>query len=139
MPGISAEQQNLAERLGDVLRRFAREGGDMTRLERNIGHTRRDFNRWAKDTTMPAHVLLALLDELPRHLANELIGSTGLRLVARDCDEQASYLKVSASASALVADITERMADGEFCHRDTIAVKQHAQRTITDLQSFVGA
>lgn len=81
MSDVNPERDNLAERLDDVLRRFERRGGDLNKLAHDCGgHTRADFLRWRKGTTIPGEVLVALIDELPTHLANELIGTTQYRL-----------------------------------------------------------
>lgn len=138
MSGNCAEQQNLAERLADVLRRLEREGGDVNKLAGKIGQERRDLTRWANGTTLPAHVLVALLDELPRHLADHLIGTTRLRLVSKEKPTGANALHAAAVASNFSADVAERMADGEWCHRDEAATSDHAKRVISDLQKLAG-
>lgn len=138
MSGIPAERQNLADRLDNVLRRFEREGGDIHRLASDVGHEARDLRRWAGGTTMPAEVLVALLGELPRHLADLLIGATSLRLVRREDGEKANALRAAASTSAFAADVASRFADGEWCHRDDAATREHAQELITVLQPLAG-
>lgn len=132
------EQQSFADTLANVLRRFEREGGDLGNLARRIGQERRDLKRWADGTAMPAHVLIALLHELPRHLADALIAATGLRLVAVDPDASASALAASAATAGFSADVAQRMADGEWCPRDRAATKEHAARVIAQLQAVAG-
>lgn len=128
----------LAERLANVLRRFEHEGGVIEALARAVGETPRDLRRWADGVTLPGHVFCALLGELPRHLADELIRPTGLRLVARDNDDGANSLLAAASAAALASEIARRHADGAFCHRDRAAVRAEAQRLIAELQPLAG-
>lgn len=139
MSHCNKERENLAERLATVLRRFEREGGDISKLAKDVGdHDRADLRRWANGTTLPGEVLIALMAELPRHLADHLVGSTGLRLVAKDAPQQANALRAAAAASGLSSDIATRMADGEWCHRDEAAAKDHAARVIAELQSLAG-
>jgi hypothetical protein len=134
-----AAQQTFADRLGNALRRAEAEGfGDKAHFANKIGEEARDLLRWSQGTKMPAHALVALLGELPRHLADELIKPSGLRLVTREHLDHANALKAAASASRFSGDVAERMADGEWCHRDAEAARQHAQRVITDLQSLAG-
>lgn len=138
MSAISASQQNLADRLSDVLRKMERDGEDLHALARKVGEERRDLVRWAGGTTMPAHVLVALLDELPRHHADHLIGHTQLRLVNKDMSATACALRAAAAASTFSAEVAERMADGDWCHQDEAAAKEKARETITSLQHFTG-
>lgn len=134
----SASQQNLADRLADVLRKMERDGEDVHALARKVGEERRDLLRWANGTTMPAHVLVALLDELPRHHADYLIGGTQLRLIAREGAPTTSAMVAVAAASSFTAEVVERLSDGEFCHRDAAEARDLARETITRLQNFVG-
>lgn len=138
MSGNSAAQQNLADRLDDALRRYEREGGDLNKLAERVGQERRDLTRWRQGTTLPGHVLIALIDELPRHLADHLIGATRLRLASKDAGSGASAIKAAAATSSFSADVTERMSDGEWCHQDDAAAKEHARRAISHLQNFAG-
>lgn len=139
MSGIPAERQNLAERLGDVLRRFEREGGDIARLANAVGgHERRDLMRWANGTTMPAEVLVALLDELPRHHADHLIGATSLRLVSKEAAEKVNALRAASASSGFSSDVAARMADGEWCHMDEAAIRERSAELITILQPLAG-
>lgn len=133
-----AAQQNLAERFGDALRLYEAEGGDVHRLAERVGEEARDLRRWADGTKMPAHVLVLLLGALPRHLADKLILPSGLRLVCREQAEKANALRAAAAACDFSRDVTERMADGEWCHRDDAAAREHARRVITDLQPLAG-
>lgn len=134
----NAEQQNLAERLTTVLRRLKREGGCVTALAEGVGCEPRDLKRWADGTTLPGHILVALLDELPRHLADHMIGASGFRLVSKEACETVNALRAASATSAFSADVASRMADGEWCHRDAEAAKEHAQRVITELQNVAG-
>jgi hypothetical protein len=129
-----AAQQKLAERLASVLRRFEHEGGSVESLADRVGETSRDLRRWAEGTKLPGHVLSMLLGELPRHLADELIRPTGLRLIARDGEDGANALLAASRASALSSEITGRHADGHYCHRDRAEVAEHAKRLIADLE-----
>ena len=138
MSGIPAERQHFAERLATVLRRFEREGGDIPALAEKIGHERRDLNRWAQGTAMPADIMLALVAELPRHLADFLIKPTGLRFTACETPAHRNALRAASAASSFSADVSQRMADGEWCHRDEAAAAEHAQRVIADLQGIAG-
>ncbi|MBD2842684.1 hypothetical protein [Erythrobacter rubeus] len=131
-----ASQQNLANRFANVLRRFEHEGGCIDALAGSVGETSRDLRRWADGTKMPAHVFSALLGELPRHLADEMVRPTGLKLIDRDCADSANALSVAAQASALAADIAERHADGRFCHRDAAAVRDLLQRILPDFENL---
>lgn len=134
-----AAQQSFAKRLATVLRRYEHEGyGDKAGLADKVGEESRDLNRWAEGTKMPAHVLTALLGELPRHLADYLIAPSGLRLVCKDQPGTANALKAAAVASEFSRDVAERAADGDWDHRDEEAARLHAQRVITDLQSVAG-
>lgn len=128
----------LAERLANVLRRFEHEGGAIEALARAVGETPRDLRRWADGVTLPGHVFCALLGELPRHLADELIRPTGLRLVALDHDESANALMVAAKLNELAGTIAEAAADGRIDHRERAAIGQMAQATITELQPLAG-
>jgi hypothetical protein len=128
----------LAERLANVLRRFEHEGGVIEVLARAVGETPRDLRRWADGVTLPGHVLSALLGELPRHLADELIRPTGLRLVAIDHDDGANALMVAVKLNALAGTITEAAADGPIDHRERAVIRQMAQATITELQPLAG-
>jgi hypothetical protein len=134
----SASKHYLAERLGNVLRRFEHEGGVIEALARAVGETPRDLRRWADGVTLPGHVLCALLGELPRHLADELIRPSGLRLVAIDHDDSANALMVAVQLNALAATIAEAAADGPIDHRERAAIRQMAQATITELQPLAG-
>lgn len=134
----NAEQQNLAERLTTVLRRFKREDGNINKLAENVGCDLRDLTRWANGTTLPGHILIALLDELPRHLADHMIGASGFRLVSKEACETVNALRAASAASAFSSDVAMRMADGEWCHRDEVAAKEHAERVITELQNVAG-
>lgn len=129
-------QQKLAERLGNVIRRFEHEGGDLDDLAASVGETGRDLRRWADGTKLPGHVLSALLGELPRHLADELIRPTGLRLIAREQGEDANALLAASSASAFAGAIAERHADGMFCHQDKALTKEEARRLIAELEAL---
>lgn len=138
-----SSQQNLAkhylaERLANVLRRFEHEGGQIEALARAVGETPRDLRRWADGVTLPGHVAFALLGELPRHLADELIRPTGLRLIAIDHDEGANALMVAAKLNELAGTIAEAAADGRIDHRERAAIGQMAQATITELQPLAG-
>jgi hypothetical protein len=134
MSGNLRAQQHLAERFASVLRRFEHEGGSIDQLAERVGETPRDLRRWAEGTKCPAHVFAMLLGELPRHLADDLIRPTGLRLVDRDSDGSANALLAASKASALASEITGRHADGNFCHRDRAEVAAHAKRLIADLE-----
>lgn len=138
MASNPASQQNLASRLAEVLRKMERDGDDLHALARKVGEERRDLMRWASGTTMPSHVLIALLDELPRHHADYLIGQTQYRLVSRDQTEEACAMEALAATSAFTADVVDRLADGVFCHQDKAAAKDMARATISRLQAFVG-
>ena len=131
-------QQKLAERLATVLRRFEHEGGSKEALAQAVGETPRDLDRWAQGTKMPGHVFCMLLGELPRHLADELIRPTGLRLIAIDHDEGANALMVAAKLNELAGTIAEAAADGRIDHRERAAIGQMAQATITELQPLAG-
>ena len=131
-------QQSFADRFASVLRTFEREGGDIHRLADCVSEEVRDLRRWADGTKMPAHVLLALIGELPRHLADMLIRPSGLRLIAQDIAADANALLASSKASAFASGITARHADGVYCHRDKEETRQEARRLIADLQSLAG-
>ena len=131
-------QQSLAERLADVLRLFKHEGGDIHSLASKIGEETRDLQRWADGTKMPAHVLLLLLDALPRHFSDQLIAPTGLRLIAVDACEDANVLIAAAQASQFSGNIAKRMADQDFCHKDKEETRKDARRLIADLQPLAG-
>jgi hypothetical protein len=131
-------QQKLAERLGTVLRRFEHEGGSIEALAHKVGETARDLRRWAEGTKLPGHVLSALLGELPRHLADELIRPTGLRLIARDSDDDVNALLAAASANDLAGTIARMMADGRLDHRERAELEKLAQATIAELQPLAG-
>lgn len=137
MASICAAQQDLGDRLSEVIRKLTRDG-QLNALARKVGEDVRDLRRWAKGTTLPGHVLIALLDELPRHHADYLIGNTQLRLVSKDQSETATAFRAAAATSSFVAEVAERMSDGEWCHRDDAAAKEKARETITELQQFVG-
>lgn len=136
-PNLRA-QQKLAERLGTALRRFEHEGGSVDDLAHKVGETARDLRRWAEGTKLPGHVLSALLGELPRHLADDLIRPTGLRLVAREVDDQANALLAAAKLNDLAGTIARMMADGHLNHRERAELEQLAQATITELQPLAG-
>ncbi len=138
MVGNTSSQQNLADRLAEVLRKMERDGENLHALARKVGEELRDLRRWARGTTLPGHVLVALLDELPRHHADYLIGATQFRLVAKDASPSATALMAAAATSRFSAEVTERMADGEWCHRDEAAAKEDAREVITNLQNYVG-
>lgn len=131
-------KHHLAARLANVLRRFEHEGGAIEALARAVGETPRDLRRWADGVTLPGHVFAALLGELPRHLADELIRPTGLRLVAIDHDEGANALLIAAKLNDLAGTIAEAAADGRIDHRERAAIGQLAQATITELQPLAG-
>lgn len=137
MAANSASQQNLADRLAEVVRKLDRDG-QLHDIARKVDEDARDLRRWAKGTTLPGHVLVALLDELPRHHADYLIGGTSLRLVSKDTSETATAFRAAAVTSAFVAEVADRMSDGEWCHRDDAVAKEKARETITELQHFVG-
>jgi hypothetical protein len=134
MSGNLRAQQHLAERLASVLRRFGHEGGSIDSLAERIGETPRDLKRWAEGTKLPAHAFSLLLGELPRHLADDLIRPTGLRLVERDCEGSVNALLAASKAAALSGEIAARHADGHFCHRDRAAVAEQTKRLIADLE-----
>lgn len=138
MAGNSASQQNLADRLAEVLRKLKRGGEDLQELARKVGEEVRDLNRWARGTTLPGHVLVALLDELPRHYADYLIGTTDLRLVNKDQASSSCAMKAAAATAQFAAEVAGRMADGTWCHRDEAESRDDARETITMLQSYVG-
>jgi hypothetical protein len=138
MSGNLRAQQKLAERLASAFRRFEHEGGCLDDLAASVGETSRDLRRWADGTKMPAHVLAMLLGELPRHLADDLIRPTGLRLISRNGDESANALLVAAAASGFVAAVAERHADGKFCHIDEAMTREDAKRLIAVLQPIAG-
>ena len=141
MVGNTSSQQNLADRLAEVLRKMERDGENLhalARKARKVGEELRDLRRWARGTTLPGHVLVALLDELPRHHADYLIGATQFRLAAKDASASATALMAAAATSRFSAEVTERMADGEWCHRDEAAAKEEAREVITNLQNYVG-
>lgn len=131
-------QQKLAERFRSVLRTFEFEGGCAQELAENVGEEVRDLRRWADGTKMPSHVMLALLAELPRHLADRLIKPTGLRLVSQDAVEDANALIASSKASAFASGVANRFADGVYCHQDQAETRQEARRLIADLQPLAG-
>jgi non-ribosomal peptide synthetase component F len=131
-----AAQQTAAKRFSNVLRKYEFEGGNPQELAESVGQELRDLRRWADGTSMPAHVILQLLAALPRHLADELIKPTGLRLVARDTTDSANALLAASRCSALSSDITQRHADGVFCHQDKAAVQAEAKRLIADLEGL---
>lgn len=133
-----ASKHYLAERLANVLRRFEHEGGAIETLARAVGETPRDLRRWADGVTLPGHVFCALLGELPRHLADELIRPTGLRLVAIDHDDSANALMVAAKLNELAGTIAQAAADGRIDHRERAAIGQMEQATITELQPLAG-
>lgn len=133
-----ASKHYLAERLANVLRRFEHEGGEIEALARAVGETTRSLRRWANGDTLPGHVAIALLGELPRHLADELIRPTGLRLVARDSEDDANALIAAARAASFSSGVTMRHADGRFCHRDRAETRAEAQRLIAELQALAG-
>jgi predicted transcriptional regulator len=131
-------KHHLAARLANVLRRFEHEGGAIEQLARAVGETPRDLRRWADGVTLPGHVLVALLGELPRHLADALIRPTGLRLVAIDAEGEANALLVAAQLNHLAGTIARAAADGRIDHRERAAIGQLAQATITELQPLAG-
>lgn len=134
----TASKHYLAERLANVLRRFEHEGGAIEALARAVGETPRDLRRWADGVTLPGHVLCALLGELPRHLADEMIRPTGLRLVAIDHEDSANALLVAAKLNELAGTIAQAAADGRIDHRERAEIVQMAQATITELQPLAG-
>lgn len=133
-----ASQQSFAARFATILRRFEHEGGNVQALAESVGEEVRDLRRWADGTKMPAHVLVALLGELPRHLADYLMQPTGLRLVARDAADSANALLAAAQASRFSGNVAARKADGIWCHRDEEETRQEARRLIADLQPLAG-
>lgn len=133
-----ASKHYLAERLGNVLRRFEHEGGAIEALARAVGETPRDLRRWADGVTLPGHVFCALLGELPRHLADELIRPSGLRLVAIDQDDGANALLAAASAASFASSIAAMMADGRLDHRERAEARKIAQTVIAQLQPLAG-
>jgi hypothetical protein len=133
-----ASQQSFAERFATVLRRFEHEGGSVDQLAAKVGEEARDLRRWADGTKMPAHVLSALLAELPRHLADYLIAPTQLRLVARDAADSANALLAAACASRFSGNVATRKADGVWCHQDEAETRREAQRLIAELQPLAG-
>jgi hypothetical protein len=132
-----ASKHFLAERLANVLRRFEHEGRAIEALARAVGETPRDLRRWADGVTLPGHVPCALLGELPRHLADELIRPTGLRLESINRDHSVNALLVAAKTAAFSSAIAERHADGNFCHRDRAVICADAERLISKLQKLV--
>jgi hypothetical protein len=139
MSHVTDSKQDLAERLADVLRKMKRSNvQSVPALARKIGEEVRDLTRWSNGVSMPAHVLVALLDELPRHHADHLLGGTQLRLVNRDRDATATALAAAAATARFSAEVAARAADGEWCHRDEAIAKDEALETITELQKFVG-
>ncbi|MBB4856991.1 hypothetical protein HNO88_000288 [Novosphingobium chloroacetimidivorans] len=137
MTDSNKAQHNLAERLAEVVRKLER-AGELQEIARRVDQEVRDLRRWASGTTLPGHVLVALLDELPRHHADYLIGNTRLRLTCKDTSETATAFRAAAATSSFVAEVAERMSDGEWCHRDEAVAKEKARETITELQHFVG-
>jgi len=133
-----AAQHNLAARFSTALRRFEHEGGSIDTLAAAVGETPRDLRRWAEGTKLPGHVLSALLGEMPRHLADYIIAPTGLRLVARNQDDDANVLIAAAGASDLVANIARMMADGALDHRERAELEKLAAVTIAQLQPLAG-
>jgi hypothetical protein len=133
-----ASKHYLSERLGNVLRRFEHEGGAIEALARAVGETPRDLRRWADGVTLPGHVFCALLGELPRHLADELIRPSGLRLVAIDQDDGANALIAAAAAATFAGTIAEMMADGRLDHRERAEARKIAQTVIAQLQPLAG-
>ena len=131
-------KHHLAARLANVLRRFEHEGGAIEVLARAVGETPRDLRRWADGVTLPGHVFAALLGELPRHLADEMIRPTGLRLIARDQDDDVNALLAAAKANDLAGTIARMMADGRLDHRERAELEQLAQATIAELQPLAG-
>ncbi len=131
-------KHHLAARLANVLRRFEHEGGAIEALARAVGETPRDLRRWAEGVTLPGHVFAALLGELPRHLADELIRPTGLRLVVRECEDDANALLAAAHANDLAGTIARMMSDGRLDHRERAELAQVAQATIAQLQPLAG-
>jgi sugar phosphate isomerase/epimerase len=138
MSGNIAAQQSLAKRFATALRQFEHEGGSVDELAKAVGEEARDLRRWADGTKMPAHVLSALLGELPRHHADYLIAPTGLRLIARDEGQSGNALRAAATACDFSRDVATRMADGTWDHRDAEAARKHAQRVISELQPIAG-
>lgn len=138
MSGNLAAQQNLAECFANVLRTYEREGGDIYKLADSVSEEVRDLRRWADGTKMPGHVLLALIGELPRHLADRMIRATGLRLVSQDALDDANALLVSANASTFASNVASRWADGVYCHKDKAETRREARRLIADLQPLAG-
>ena len=80
----------------------------------------------------------ALLGELPRHLADELIRPSGLRLVAIDQDDEANALLAAASAASFASSIAAMMADGRLDHRERAEARKIAQAVIAQLQPLAG-
>ena len=131
-----AAQQKLAERLGNVLRRFEHEGGSIEDLAAAVGQTGRDLRRWAKDTKLPGHVFCMLLGELPAHLADLLIRPTGLRLVPVECGEKVNALLAAAGASEFSGAVARGLADGQLDHRERAELGQLAEQLIPALQAL---
>jgi len=138
MSGNLAAQQHLADRLGNVLRRFEHEGGSIEALAERVGETGRDLRRWAQGTRLPGHVFCALLGELPLHLANLLIRPTGLSLQPLPVDDEASALMAAAESSDFCGMVARSLADGKIDHRERAAMASKAQTLIAALQPLAG-
>ena len=138
MSDNAATQQNLCLRFATVLRRLELEGGSIHKLADALGEDARDLRRWADGTKMPGHITLALLGELPRHLADYLLAPTGLRLVAQGDTGEANAMLAAMACNKLAGSIAERMLDGTFCHQDKAATADDARRTIAELQALAG-
>ncbi|MGL5446571.1 MAG: hypothetical protein ACRDBL_04600 [Rhabdaerophilum sp.] len=129
-----AAQQNLAERLATVLRRFEHEGGSIDALADKVGETARDLRRWAEGTKLPGHVFCMLLGELPLHLANILIRPTGLSLEPRPADDAGSALLAAAESCDFGGLVARCQADGRIDHRERAEIAKKAQVLIARLQ-----
>jgi hypothetical protein len=131
-----AAQQKLAERLGNVLRRFEHEGGSIEDLAAAVGETGRDLRRWAEGTKLPGHVFCMLLGELPRHLADLLIRPTGLRLEQVETQGKVNALLAAAGASEFSGAVARGLADGRLDHRERAELGQLAEQLIPALQAL---
>lgn len=136
MASNASSKDNLAAELDSVLRHFEREGGDLNKLARDVGEDRADLNRWRKGTTLPGHVLVALQDELPLHLASRLTGSRR-RIVSRDQPEAANDLATVSSISHLCGAWTEALADGRRDHVETAKIGESIERLLPALIAIV--
>lgn len=136
MASNSPSKDNLAAELDSVLRAFERDGGDINKLARDVGEDRADLCRWRKGTTLPGHVLRALQDELPLHLASRLTGSRR-RIVNRDQSEAANDFTVLSNLSHLCGAWTEALADGRRNHVETAEIGQAIEKMLPALIAIV--